>query len=305
MPAPVDMASMMQRFACKGFSAEEQSLFDELQRLEDLAPTILSEHVTLAAPLVESRRMLESHSGLAAGRAKLRTSFATGGKDLAVGQPGNIWAQAISNTFPGLVTDQDSEVLSHLSDVRSRTAADGKSFVLEFEFDKSSPHLNAPHVLQSTFSIEHKPGERRPDIQPVTATGIEWKKGKNPTVELVPIGKRSRGANERQEQSVPIMSFFHFFSPVPPASADENDPANTIDRGEIARFLRSSVAVNPVPYASMERRCPGVEDEDEDDEEDEEFDEEDDEEDEDSDSSDDGHGGKPKPAAPPGDCKQQ
>ncbi|VVT44905.1 uncharacterized protein SAPINGB_P000573 [Magnusiomyces paraingens] len=149
----------------------------------------------------------------------------------AVGIP-NFWLTAL-RTLPEiteLITDRDAEALGFLKDIRMKYL-DQPGFALEFDFEENPFFSNK--TLSKTYFYQDEPGYGGDYIYDhATGDDIAWKSSEqNLTVKIEKRKQRNKHtkATRTIEKSIPVESFFHFFSPPTPPSIDDEDE---VDRDE-------------------------------------------------------------------------
>lgn len=118
-----------------------------------------------------------------------------------------------------LVKEYDEPLLKHLVDIKVRTKSEPElSFLLEFHFSPNEYFTN--EILEKEYFLKCSPDPMDPfsfdgpEIYKSTATTINWKEGKNVTMEK----KTINGVEEEVSRG----SFFNFFSP-PDLPEDPNN----------------------------------------------------------------------------------
>lgn len=206
----------------------------------------------------------------------------------------DFWLTVLRNAATQiLISDEDHEALKHLVDIRVEYPEDMEGFSLVFEFSENEFFTNK--TLVKKYDIPDMLEDTTPTLRDITGTEIDWKPGKNLTVQVVQKKQRAKqgrnkGATRTVTQEVKKHSFFNFFSePVDDEDEEEDDEEEALQLGveddyEFAYLIRSSLVPHAVSYYIGEL---GEDDEDEDEEDDEEGDEDeegdDDEDDEDDD----------------------
>lgn len=228
------------------------------------------------------------------------------------------WLTALKNLVPvaETITDRDDEALSYLVDVRMRYL-DKPGFALEFEFAENPFFTNK--VLTKTYYYQEETGYGGDFIYDhAEGCEIEWKSAQtNLTVSIETRKQRNKhtGATRTIEKTIPVESFFEFFSPpVPPSGDDEGEeddtPEDIEERLELDYQLGEEIKEKLIPravdwYTGEALEYEALDDYDEE-EFGEEFDDEEDDEDEDDDDEsseeDDDEGKAKKPE--PQECKQ-
>lgn len=143
------------------------------------------------------------------------------------------WMEAFKHhpDFSEMITQKDEDAMKHLIDVRWTPITDEKysaaSFNLEFEFSENPYFTNK--VITKTYYLTEDSVMGETMFDRMESSTIEWKAGKNLTVETVkvqqPVGGkrggrnnrgRGRGKSQMQTKTVtveqPCESFFNFFN---------------------------------------------------------------------------------------------
>lgn len=139
----------------------------------------------------------------------------------------NFWLTALRNIpeITELITDRDAEAISHLIDIRMKFL-EKPGFALEFEFEDNDFFDNK--VLTKTYYYQDEPGYGGDFIYDhATGDEIHWKSSdKNLTVKIEKRKQRNKHTNATRtvEKTIPVDSFFHFFTPpTPPTDESEAD----------------------------------------------------------------------------------
>lgn len=119
-----------------------------------------------------------------------------------------------------LVKEYDEPILKHLTDIKVGSESDPTmSFFLEFHFSSNEYFTN--DVLKKEYMMKCNPDPNDPfsfdgpEIYDCSSTQINWKDGKDVTVEKAMVNG--------EEQITHRPSFFNFFAP-PGLPTDSNDP---------------------------------------------------------------------------------
>ncbi|GAU98868.1 hypothetical protein RvY_09952 [Ramazzottius varieornatus] len=208
-----------------------------------------------------------------------------------------------------LISEKDSEVLTHLTDIRVVYSEKPLGFSLEFEFAENPFFHN--NVLTRSYEfktdIDREELYHASGLSPSTTNGtvINWKEGKNTTRTTEVTFQRNKKTGQRRQvtNEIETESFFTFFSPKvedlsslsKSANAGAGDAAEDdkldeqAEQAELDFEMASYIRTRVVPRALLIFTGQDGEDDDFDDEDD--FDEEDEDGDEDdsgeSDESDD------------------
>eukprot|EP00696_Hemimastix_kukwesjijk_P012673 gnl/Hemi2/25919_TR8710_c0_g1_i2.p2 gnl/Hemi2/25919_TR8710_c0_g1~~gnl/Hemi2/25919_TR8710_c0_g1_i2.p2 ORF type:complete len:385 (+),score=206.10 gnl/Hemi2/25919_TR8710_c0_g1_i2:110-1264(+) len=197
------------------------------------------------------------------------------------GIPG-FWLAVLQNCRPLAqeITERDVKILSHLTNIRSRTLPDNQGFELGFEF--SANEFFTELDLVKTYHVSSD-GE----VENATGTKISWAAGKNPTVRTVTKKAKSRGKGPKKTITTtePCESFFTFFSPPNlEEPEEEEDPEELAEALEVdftfGELIKDQIIPHAVDWYTGEASLED-EDDDEDDEDDEDDDDDDDDDDED------------------------
>ena len=230
----------------------------------------------------------------------------------------NFWLTALENlsTVSETITERDSEVLQYLSDIRMEYLQT-PGFELIFEFNQN-PYLSN-QLLTKTYHYQAELGYSG-DFVYDHADGCEinWKsKEYNVTINIERRKQRNKNTKQTRtiEKLTPSESFFNFFDPPKPPTADsdaeadsedeENDEdADLEERLELDYQLGEEIKDRLIPRAIdwFTGDAIGIGYPDDFEDEEEEFDSED-EVDEDDDEDDDINDNAPKENPP--ECKQQ
>lgn len=228
----------------------------------------------------------------------------------------NFWLHVLQNhpSISSLITENDTEALQHLQDIRVMYLSDNPGFKIEFEFSPNEffsndiivkeYHLACPDAEDHTtdFVYDHAVGSK-----------ILWKEGKNLCFKTITRTQRHRSNNNTRtvRREEPQESFFHFFLP-PTMTIDENDGEENVDElesrlqmdYELGELLKDSIVPNAVDWYTGEAlEYAELEDGDFEDEEDYDDDSESGSEEEDSDEEQ-APGTQSHPQEKP-ECKQQ
>lgn len=232
-----------------------------------------------------------------------------------------------SNHTAPFISDEDSEVIDYITDIRTTYSEQPLGFALEFEFAENPFFSN--NVLTRTYEFGTNIGREEMYITSglspkfTKGTEIKWKEGKNTTKKVEITFQRNKKTGERRQikDEKDCESFFKFFMPEVEdlstfnKSVGEGDEAEDDDvmaqKGEQAEMdfeMASSIRTRIIPRALL--IFTGQEDDDDEDYDDEEdFDEDDgndndDDGDEESDESEDAGPGPFKKPNAPGQGKQ-
>lgn len=265
-----------------------------------------------------------------------------------VGTPAisGFWAKAMKNhpAFENVIEEWDEPVLEYIRDITTDNIDkddSNKGFRLTFHFTENPYFSN--ETLEKEYHIEEtSPYTQDLEVTLIKASEIQWKDGKDVTIEKVAKkvkGGGAKKAKQKKEKEEPRDSIFrHFFRtlkpdmPVPDdvnldemgGMCDEDDDDEGIvemlmeNDHEVGMALRDQIIPFAVRWYTGEA-APDDDDDDEDDESEDDDDDEDDEDDDDDDSDEEpparkGKAGAKKKAgkdAKPGDqppkeeCKQQ
>jgi len=224
----------------------------------------------------------------------------------------DFWVQALENLPPCAesIEEWDKPVLSYLRDITKElieaedNSQPAKGFRLKFTFVEN-PYFTNLELVKEYFTKEESPFNTEITVSSITATEIEWKAGKDVTVETVkskPKGataKKSKGKAKEKEE--PRDSFFRIFfqnlkedEPVPDGISclptfqemveEEDDDEQAMEMlmendYETGCAIRDMVIPNAIRWYTGEA-FPNEDDSDDEDEESEEEDSEEDSEDE-------------------------
>lgn len=201
------------------------------------------------------------------------------------------WLTALKNhvALSELITERDEEALRSLVDIRmSYLPGSQAGFKLEFEFDASRNDFFTNKSLTKTYYYQDEVGFSG-DLVYDHAEGdkIEWKEDKDLTHKIETKKQRNKNTNQTRtvKRSVPVESFFNFFSPPKPPKNGDNEETDFDELDErleldyqIGEDLKDRIIPHSILYFTGEATAYEMDDDDFEDE----FDE-DDEEDEDED----------------------
>jgi len=273
-----------------------------------------------------------------------RTQALSKGNDDASGTPGcpGFWLQAIQNCgqLKDVIEEHDEPVLKYLKDVAKEDLDkedQEKGYVLKFTF------VANPYFEQTELKLEVHYGETNPynqqyGVKKVVSTEIQWKEGKDVTVEKVAKKVKGGGAKKAKQKGKetiePRNSFFRqIFRNMSEDDEELPDDIKLMQEGmdeedldpeellemvmeqidELGCLCKDSLIPFAVRFYTGEAKFD-EEDDDDDDEDEEEEDDDDDDDDDDDESEDESPKGKKggKKVAKAGDaakpkeeCKQQ
>lgn len=148
------------------------------------------------------------------------------------------WLTALKNhvALSELITERDEEALRSLIDVRMAYLPGSQAgFKLEFEFDPKSNNYFTNQILTKTYYYQDEVGFSG-DLVYDHAEGdkIEWKDDKDLTHKIETKKQRNKNTNQTRtvKRSVPIESFFNFFSPPKPPKDNEAEDDEDADLDE-------------------------------------------------------------------------
>jgi nucleosome assembly protein 1-like 1 len=152
--------------------------------------------------------------------------------DAAKGIP-EFWLTALKNhvALSELITERDEEALKALRDVRmSYLPGTQAGFKLEFVFGPNDFFTNSS--LNKTYYYQDEVGYSG-DLVYDHAEGdkIEWKEDKDLTHKVETKKQRNKNTNQTRtvKRSVPVESFFNFFSPPKPPTGEEDGEEADLD----------------------------------------------------------------------------
>ncbi|KAK6362118.1 hypothetical protein TWF730_005815 [Orbilia blumenaviensis] len=228
------------------------------------------------------------------------------------------WLSAMKNStsLAETVTDRDEAALKHLVDIRMEYL-ERPGFRLIFEFEENEFFTNK--TITKTYYYQEENGYGGDFIYDhAEGDKIDWKQGKDLTVRIE--SKKQRNKNTKQtrivKRTVPVESFFNFFTPPkPPGSEDGSnaeDDEEIEQRLELDYTLGEDIKEKLIPravdwYTGEALQFEELEDyedgdmEDEDDDDEEASDDDRDEDDEDSEEDD---GSRKNPKQEAAECKQ-
>jgi len=256
------------------------------------------------------------------------------------------WSTAIKNhpAFESVIEEWDEPVLEFIRDITKENLDDSdsnKGFKLTFLFAEN-PYFSNPTLWKEYHSEESSPYTQECEVTLIKASEIDWKDGKDVTIEKVAKkvkGGGAKKAKQKKEKEEPRDSIFrHFFRtlkpdmPVPDdvnlddvgGMCDEDDDDEGImemlmdNDHEVGMALRDQIIPFAVRWFTGEAAPDDDDDDDEDDESEDDDDEDDDEDDEDSEDEPPARGRKAAPKKkggkdakaagdqpPQEECKQQ
>ena len=214
---------------------------------------------------------------------------ATAPADAEKGIP-EYWLTALKNhvALSELITERDEEALRSLVDIRmSYLPGSQAGFKLEFEFDNTQNAFFTNKSLTKTYYYQDEVGFSG-DLVYDHAEGdkIEWKEDKDLTHKIETKKQRNKNTNQTRtvKRSVPVESFFNFFSPPKPPKNGENEDTDFDELDErleldyqIGEDLKDRIIPHSILYFTGEATAYEMDDDDFEDE----FDDEDDEDEED------------------------
>eukprot|EP00123_Amoebidium_parasiticum_P013452 comp21961_c2_seq1/m.31685 comp21961_c2_seq1/g.31685 ORF comp21961_c2_seq1/g.31685 comp21961_c2_seq1/m.31685 type:complete len:311 (-) comp21961_c2_seq1:398-1330(-) len=172
----------------------------------------------------------------------------------AKGVPG-FWLQTFQNytRLSAEIKDYDEPVLRHLVDVRQSYLEDGKhGFKLDFVFEANEYFSNT--VLSKTYYLEPEKNAAELLYDHAEGTKIEWKTGKDVTVETIKKKQRHKSSGQVRitTKTEPRDSFFNFFSPPEPkpdeAEQDEEEEERLARDYELGEILKDRIIPRAVAY---------------------------------------------------------
>jgi nucleosome assembly protein 1-like 1 len=133
------------------------------------------------------------------------------------------WCTALKNLPPlrDTITEKDEEALKNLSDIKYRFLDGNPGFALDFYFKPNEYFSN--EVLTKTYFLEYSPDSAEEIYDHAEGTVIDWKEGKDLSVK-VEIKKQVNKATKKTrtvKKTIPVDTFFNFFSPMQPPSPEE------------------------------------------------------------------------------------
>eukprot|EP01113_Clastostelium_recurvatum_P043187 TRINITY_DN709_c0_g1_i4.p2 TRINITY_DN709_c0_g1~~TRINITY_DN709_c0_g1_i4.p2 ORF type:complete len:410 (-),score=183.65 TRINITY_DN709_c0_g1_i4:50-1240(-) len=132
----------------------------------------------------------------------------------------DFWLGVMSNNaaVSQMFFPNDEDALKHLIDIQASQLEDDKQgFILNFYFRENPYFTNT--VLTKTYHVVDDETSGDLVFDGVEGTPINWKPGKNLTVQVVTQKAKAKGGRGRKPQTKtktvekPVESFFHFFSP--------------------------------------------------------------------------------------------
>jgi hypothetical protein len=196
-----------------------------------------------------------------------------------------------SDILGGMIQSHDEPILKHLTDVEVKVLKQPMMFQLVFHFSPNEYFTNA--ALTKDYLMKCQPAADNPfdfdgpEITSSKGCTIDWKAGKNVTVEIIKKKQKhkQKGATRFVTKEVKADSFFNFFDP-PALPEDEEESVDEKTSElleadfEIGQLFRDQIIPRAVLYYTGEAREDEEFDDGEDDEDDD-FDEEESDEDDD------------------------
>lgn len=305
-----NMAPIEENTPKAGEEVEDTPLVVELKKLDDEYLKLQREYDSQAKAL--ARKYTEKQQPLLSQREKVLVGEVTG-EDSKTGTPAlkGFWCKALQN-HPALedqIEEYDEPVLEYLRDV-IKVDLDpddqDKGFRLKFHFAENPYFTNA--VLSKEYHTkEGSPYTGEIDVTEIRGCTVEWKDGKDVTVEMVKKkvkGGGAKKAKQAKEKEEPRSSFFRsFFRTLKEGGRlpDDVDPEELsmmcgeedVDEEQLVELLMendhevgSAIRDNIIPFAVRwytGEAAPDNDDDDDEDSEEEDGDDEDDSEDSDED----------------------
>jgi len=163
-----------------------------------------------------------------------------------------------------MIQPHDEPALETLTDIKVRLSSPGEpmAFMLDFHFNVNDFFTNT--TLTKTYDLQTGPEEdspfsfEGPQIVSCSGCDIDWKEGKNVTVDRVELEKG-------KITETPRNSFFNFFSP-PEVDEEEEEgmdaDVDILNRDfEIGHLIRDRIVPCAVLYFTGEVDQPGADDE--------------------------------------------
>lgn len=223
----------------------------------------------------------------------------------------DFWLVALKNlsAVAETITDRDDEVLSYLNDIQL-SYLERPGFALKFVFGDNPFFTNK--VLTKTYIYQDEIGPTGDFVYDhAEGSDIKWTSPEaNVTVRVEKRKQRNKHtkATRTVERSIPVESFFTFFSPPQPPSGDDDDEydEDIQDRLEMDFDIGELIKVKLIPraidwFTGKALEYEGLTQDPEDVYDEEDFEEDDD--DDDDDEYEEGKDGEKKDA--PAECKQQ
>jgi nucleosome assembly protein 1-like 1 len=161
------------------------------------------------------------------------------------------WLSAMKNTISltDLITPNDEAPLAHLVDIRMEYL-DKPGFRLIFEFSPNDFFENK--TLSKTYYYQEEMGYGGEYIYDYAeGEKIDWKPMKDLTTKIEQ--KKQRNKNTKQtrviRKTVPVDSFFNFFSPPKPSEDDDDVSSDIEDRLELDYQLGEDIKEKLIPHA--------------------------------------------------------
>lgn len=256
-----------------------------------------------------------------------RTQLLTAGDGPVTGTPalGGFWATALKNhpDVEDIIEDWDEPVLQYIRDITTEYLDENpiNGFKLVFHFVEN-PYLTNTTLWKEYHTEEESPYTGGTEVKTVKVSEVEWKDGRNVTVEKVATKVKGGGAKKQKqkgkEKVEPRDSFFrHFFRnleqgmSVPDDVNLDLDDEGDEDESEIIEMLMQhdhevgqAIKGQIIPYAVRWYTGEASPDDDDDDEDDEDDDDDDDDDEEDESDEESEEEEKPKRGKAKGKAKK-
>jgi len=216
LPQPVHLISIMGKKKVEPLgnlseaaSTEDSPAIKALKEIDDRYCKIQAEFVAEEAKL-RQKIFNEKQAPLLADRAKaLLDTTGVPADDLQYGTPAckGFWLQAFQNAdvFAEVLEEHDEPVLEYLQDVkRTYTDTDGnieKGFTLEFVFKENPFFSNSSLTMEVVTDFDPCKPYIDSHCVEMKSSAIEWKAGKNITVEMVAKKTKGGGAKKAKQKA--------------------------------------------------------------------------------------------------------
>jgi len=160
----------------------------------------------------------------------------------------DFWLTALQNIDPvsSVISARDCEALKYLRDIKTITRE--KEFELQFYFNEN-PYFT-DKVLTKVYKLEEE-SDGEETFSKAEGCEINWKPGKNLTVQKKKKGKGKQKGKKALFKEVPCESFFNFFSPPEFNNEDEMENEEEAERIEMDLEIGFAIREKLVPLAVL------------------------------------------------------
>jgi len=141
-----------------------------------------------------------------------------------VGIP-EFWLTALKNSpeFQDTITEKDEAALKHLTDISYSYLESNLGFSLTFTFSDNEFFTNS--ILTKSYYLNKSEPGAQVMFERAEGTEIEWKEGMNLSVTVEVKKQRNKNTNKTRtvKRTVPVQTFFTFFTPVKCPNEDDED----------------------------------------------------------------------------------